>query len=116
MAARITSAGNIILASKEKPRLLDRSLPPLLGDPSPRRSEPAALSDCTGDSFHRLIHLCLGIAHRVLGTLASGQHLGDLAVHDGVALVPAGDLRPEPDVLRLPSFEHRGGRHYVRHV
>src|SRR5215208_1849677 len=117
MAARITSAGNIILASKDGPRLLPGlSLPPLLGDPSPGRPGLAAVSDCTGDSFHRLVYLFLGVAHRVLGTLAGCQHLGDLAVNDGVALVPAWDLGPEPDVLRLAGFEHRGGRHYVRHV
>src|SRR5215213_1514045 len=116
MAARITSAGNIILASKDGPHRPALSLSGPPGDPCSRRSEPAALSDCTGDPFHRLIYLYLGIAHRVLGVLASGQHLGDLAVNNGVALVPARNLGPKPDVLRLPGLKHRGSRHYVRHV
>src|SRR3954469_12212188 len=104
MAAKITSAGSIILASKESPRRRDRCF-----------WELCAASDCTGFSFHREVYLRLGVVHGVLRALATRQHLGDLGVDDGVALVPARDLGPEPDVLGLPGLAHRRGRHDVWH-
>src|SRR5215217_543807 len=104
MAAKITSAGSIILTWKERPRRPDRCL-----------LELCTASDCTWFSFHRKVYLRLGVVHGVFRALAAHEHLGDLAVDDGVALVPAGNLWPEPDVLRLPGLEHSGGRHYVRH-
>src|SRR5215208_1947304 len=93
MAARMTSAGSIILASKERPRRRDCCL-----------LELWAASDCTGFSFHRQVDLLLGVEHCVFRALARREHLGDLTVDDGVALVPAGNLGPEPDVLWLPGL------------
>src|SRR5215210_6387417 len=78
MAARMTSAGSIIFASKERPRRPDRLLPSSPERPSARRPGLAAVSDCTGFSFHRQVYLCLGIAHRVFRALAGRKHLGEL--------------------------------------